>query len=161
MLAANLDAWAVLPAMMPRQIIHVDYVVSNVLLQGSAVSGVLDFEFAAPDYRAMELAGALSSFALGNRLEAADWPLIEALTASCFTMVRFREEELRSMPVMLMRRYIVSFIHRAGRWREGLSSREHVIERWTDLMWLQAWLASFGSELVDRLIRVANYPPSA
>jgi homoserine kinase type II len=42
---------------LPSQIIHGDLHYDNVLVSGDAVTGLLDFEFCARDWRAMELAG--------------------------------------------------------------------------------------------------------
>lgn len=42
--------------MFPKQLIHGDLHYDNVLVDDEKVSGLLDFEFAAFDWRAMELA---------------------------------------------------------------------------------------------------------
>jgi homoserine kinase type II len=53
---------------LPRQIIHSDPFRGNVLMLGDRVNGLLDFEFASPDLRAMDLAVGLCVFGgAGNR----------------------------------------------------------------------------------------------
>ena len=42
--------------MFPKQLIHGDLHYDNVLVEADKVSGLLDFEFCAYDWRAMELA---------------------------------------------------------------------------------------------------------
>jgi homoserine kinase type II len=49
-------------AEMPVQLIHADLHSDNVLAAGSSVTGVLDFEFAAADWRAMDVAVGLSKY---------------------------------------------------------------------------------------------------
>lgn len=50
----------------PLQLIHGDLHYDNVMVVGDSVSGVLDFEFCAYDWRAMELAVALSKWVLAH-----------------------------------------------------------------------------------------------
>lgn len=48
---------------LPKQLIHGDLHYDNILCDGEKVSGLLDFEFCAYDFRAMELAICLSKYA--------------------------------------------------------------------------------------------------
>merc|ERR1712187_536270 len=48
---------------LPRQLIHADMHYDNILVKDSRVTGILDFEFAAYEWRAMDLAICLSKYA--------------------------------------------------------------------------------------------------
>jgi Ser/Thr protein kinase RdoA (MazF antagonist) len=47
---------------LPEQLIHADLHFDNVLVEGGNVTGLLDFEFAARDWRACEVAVGLSKY---------------------------------------------------------------------------------------------------
>ena len=55
--------------LLPMQLIHADLHYDNVLCDGDIVSGLLDFEFSVHDWRACEIAVALSKYA-GNHISS-------------------------------------------------------------------------------------------
>ena len=65
-------------AALPRQVIHGDYDPSNTLYEGDRLTAILDFEFALPDARAMDLAAGLH-WTLRPEQATLDWPAAEAV----------------------------------------------------------------------------------
>lgn len=136
---------------LPRQIIHSDLVRTNALVLGGRVSGLLDFEFASPDLRAMDFAVGVwgfSSWAWGTGRE---WPLIEAFAGGYGRRVTLEASELESLPALLRLRDATSLVFWAGRRRQGLATEDDVAGRATGLLGLDDWLRAHGEELVRRV----------
>lgn len=145
-------AWPGLRRTLPGQAIHADYAVSNVLLQDGSVSGVLDFEFAGPDLRAMDLAIGLYGFLYWRE----GWPSegfkrVDVFADGYAEHVSLGPQEIAALPALLLRRNLVVFWHWAGRWKIGLSPETDVRERFARAVDLQDWLDQHGGELVDRM----------
>ncbi len=64
---------------LPQQIIHRDYDASNILMDGLRVTAVLDWEFSAPDLRALDLVVALHGWSAALRGSGLEWEPIDAL----------------------------------------------------------------------------------
>ncbi|TPG39732.1 homoserine kinase [Sphingomonas koreensis] len=92
-----LDDW---PADLPRSTIHADLFPDNVLMQGSAVTGLIDFYFACTDIRAYDLAVMHSAWAF----DAAGAPLApaigQALVAGYDTAMPLSPKERAALPVL-------------------------------------------------------------
>src|SRR5207248_943182 len=124
---------------LPRQIIHSDFGTGNVLARGGRVTGVLDFEFAAPDLRAMDWAVGLLHSALMGVPPARLWENLDAYGRGYAGRLRLLPAEARALPALLRLRRVVSLIHRAGRWRQGVASAEEVRENLGDTLDLDGW----------------------
>ena len=155
----TLQQWTDLPGSLPWQINHVDYVVANVLLDDSRVVGVLDFEFAAPDYRAMDFAGGIQHFGLPRNPGGPPWPLLGVFAAACFRTTRFTADEIEALPALWLRRQVVRALHWIGRWRAGHSSSADAMYRLDDMFRVRRWLASHSAALNDTLLRQLNAAP--
>ena len=136
---------------LPRQIIHSDLDRSNVLMQGNSVSGLLDFEFASPDVRAMDFAVGVWGFSRWAWGTGREWPLIEAFAGGYGRRVALEASELESLPTLLRLRDATSLVFWAGRRRQGLATEEDVASRATGLLGLDDWLRAHGDELVRRV----------
>jgi homoserine kinase type II len=137
---------------LPQQLLHEDYAPSNVLLQEETqVSGVLDFEFAARDVRAMDLTVALSWWPVRVLGTGMEWPIIRAFTTGYAQHVRLGAEELRAIPALYELRAYTSLIHRLGRYRQGLSPMAAVVERAMAAVERADWLHKAGERFVDTL----------
>ncbi|WP_412539688.1 phosphotransferase [Longispora sp. K20-0274] len=108
---------------LPVQICHLDFAPGNLLFADGRVSAVLDFEIAGLDLRVSDLvAGALQcgpGFVRGYR-----------------SIVDVSEAELAAVPVLTLLRAMSSVVWRAGRWRQGLSTLDEVVERLAEIVLL-------------------------
>jgi len=147
------EDWGNLPASLPRQINHVDYVPPNVLLDAGRVSGVLDFEFTAPDYRVMDFAVGAYHFCLWQRPAGPVWPLLDTFAIACFPVTKLLEEEIRAVPAMLLRRKVVTALHWIGRCLVGHSSEAEATDRLNELLVLRQRLEVYGGQATDALLR--------
>ena len=114
---------------LPRQIIHSDFGTGNVLMMDGRVTGVLDFEFAAPDLRAMDWAVGLLHSAYAGVPPERLWDNLDAFGRGYASRIRLLPEEARALPALLRLRRVVSLIHRAGRWRQGMASAHSNVRR--------------------------------
>lgn len=125
---------------LPEQMIHGDLWYGNVLAKDGQVTGILDFEFASPDMRAMEVAICLAEFLEGNGLSS----YAQSFLSGFGETRKLSREEVRAMPGLLRLRYLVSFLHHFGRWRSGVDAEEPAKERLTELVETADWLESSG-----------------
>ncbi|HWI53466.1 MAG TPA: phosphotransferase [Symbiobacteriaceae bacterium] len=97
-------------ATLPRQIIHGDGNAENLLLQGDRITGIVDFELAAPDLRAMELAIAISEWTRQTPTETL-WQAIEVLVRGYARHTRLAPAEITALPtlVRLRRAAVLAF----------------------------------------------------
>ena len=151
------DAYATLP----KQIIHEDFDMSNVLLDSAHVTGVLDFEFCGRDVRLMDLTVALNWWPLDYFGTGGEWPIIDALAAGYMNHVTLTDDEIASLPLLVRFRAYTSLIHRLGRYRQGLSSLESVINRAYAAVERQNWLHAHGDQLIAHVRQAACPQPPA
>lgn len=138
---------------LPRQIIHSDYGRSNILLHNGRASGVLDFEFAAPDLRAMDIAVALWSFGIALWQTEHDWALIEALISGYGQHNALTSAEVAALPTLLRLREATSLVHWMGRRCQGLTTEDDIAERAGGMLDVDRWLQAHGAELLRRVER--------
>lgn len=123
---------------LPRQVIHGDYLPSNTLHVGNRLTGVVDFEFAGPDARAMDVASGLY-FCL--RVWEGDDPWLRG-TAFCrgYSQAgRLADAEWAALPWLMRLRNAVSKIFWLGKsLAEGRAERQ-VLEM-GDLEGFNRWL---------------------
>lgn len=140
-------------AALPRQLIHSDFGRSNTLVDAGRVTGILDFEFASPDLRAIDFAVGLYQYAAAVWGTAVAWDVLDAFAAGYARRVRLSDAEIRALPTLIRLRLVVSLIHRAGRWQQGLATADDVRERVADALRVDAWLRAHGEELAARVTR--------
>jgi len=140
---------------LPRQVIHSDYGRSNVLMEDDRVSGILDFEFAARDLRALDFAIGLYHYSCASSgCFAVRWDLIAAFGTGYRTHVRLLPAEVQALPALVRLRRAVSTLHWIGRWRQGLADRLTAVEHVYDTLDAHRWLLTHDQELVERLQQV-------
>ena len=140
---------AALSPTLPRQLIHGDFSLGNLLLDGPTVVGILDFEFCGHDLRAMELAtalGLLLTKTTGDRL----WrPFVTAYLGALPLSV----EERQALPVLTRLSRAAGLLWWIGREREGLSSKTATAERVARLHAIDEWISRNADELVDHAMQ--------
>jgi len=132
-------------ATLPGQLCHNDFGPGNTLQIGGRTSAVLDFEFAAPDLRAIDVvsgwywsAGPL--WGTGREL-----PAVRAFLAGYTARARLTAAEVAAGPRLARLQRAVSLIHRAGRERAGLATADEVAEQAGRLLGLDRWLEANGA----------------
>ncbi len=134
-----MDAVTSLPASLPRQITHADYLWPNLLFRGGLVSAVLDFEFATHDLRAFDFAGSLYHFGLLPWKGGEDWDLLEAFGGGYGGQVSLTGEEAEALPLLLRWQRLGGLIYWAGVYRQGLTPHQSLVDA-----------VAHGRELVER-----------
>jgi Ser/Thr protein kinase RdoA (MazF antagonist) len=148
-------------ASLPRQIIHSDFGTGNVLMAAGRITAVLDFEFAAADVRAMDCAVGLLHSAIADVPAECLWQNVDAFGLAYASRLRLLPAEARALPALLRLRRIVSLIHRAGRWRQGLASDEEVRDNLRDTLALDGWLRAEETHLVEQAHAWQETPDSS
>jgi homoserine kinase type II len=140
-------------ANLPQQLSHEDYAPSNILMEGERVTGVLDFEFCARDLGIMDMTVALSWWPVGELGTGKEWPVIEAFCSGYACQKHLTWEEIAAIPTVYDLRAYTSLIHRLGRYRQGVSSLEAVVERAYSALERHRWQAENSQRLVDTVAR--------
>ncbi|KAG2486656.1 hypothetical protein HYH03_014712 [Edaphochlamys debaryana] len=110
---------------LPMQLIHGDLHYDNVMVVGDSVSGLLDFEFCAFDWRAMELAVALSKY-VG---EDEPLPLCERFITGYAQHGVLNENEIAAIPDLINLRIFSNAVYFTGRAIAGEDSLESLTSR--------------------------------
>lgn len=99
---------------LPRQVIHGDYCPSNTLFVGDKLSAMLDFEFAVPGARAMDVASGFQ-WSLRPWLRAPNWELARAFWSGYTSQVRLLADEIKALPELMRLRNVASGVWWLGR----------------------------------------------
>jgi Ser/Thr protein kinase RdoA (MazF antagonist) len=140
---------------LPRQVIHWDFEPRNVLVAGGRVAAVLDFEFAAPDLRAMDVARGLHAWTRGALPGGRAWGAAEAFAAGYGERVALTPAEAGGAPTLLLLGQLAVFVHWAQRARRGAvptsAPSDWLARSAAALIRLGDWLAAHGAALAGRL----------
>jgi homoserine kinase type II len=136
-------------ARLPQQLVHEDFDPGNVLMEGTRVTGVLDFEFCARDLRVMDLTVALTWWPVRQYGTGAEWPIIAALARGYARHITLIDDEIAAFPTLFRLRAYTSLIHRLGRSRQGLSTVEEALDRAEAAINREDWVHSNGVRLID------------
>lgn len=137
----------------PLTVIHGDFYPSNVLMRSHRVTGIVDFEFAAAGYRAMDVAIGVYAFAFGHPDMGT---LIERFTSGYLDRIALRREEIEAIPAMILLREVTSLIHWTGRFRQELTDRKDIEERARRLVDLARFMDGNGTELITQLRGISS-----
>lgn len=145
------DGWS-------TQIIHSDFYPTNTMMDSGIVTGILDFEFAGLGYRAMDFSTGLSAFSIKDwNNDECFWPLLESFARGYMHRSPLPEQHLSAMPVLILMRELISFVHWLGRLEQGLTTRVDIADRAHRVVAVDAWIQRNQDQLVHRL-RIINSP---
>ncbi len=85
---------------------------------------MLDWEFSAPDLRALDLVVALHGWSAALRGSGLEWEPIDALGRGYVHHGALSVEEREALPALWRLRVAATLMHRIGRHRQGLDTRE-------------------------------------
>jgi Ser/Thr protein kinase RdoA (MazF antagonist) len=144
-LDARLDA--MVAQKLPMQLIHGDLHYDNVLFDTSsgAVSGLLDFEFAAVDWRAMELAVCLSKY-VG---EKDPFPLCRSFIDGFAESGRLTRQECEGLPEMINLRVMSNVIYFVGRAISGEDTIDSLTTRAEMYATRMEWVSANRQRIID------------
>jgi homoserine kinase type II len=135
-------------ASLPQQVTHGDFAFGNTLVRDGRVAGVVDFEHAGIDVRAMELATAFYRFpahpdAVGE---------CERFGRAYCAVLPLDLTELAALPALLRLRAGVSVLHWVGRYRARLATLDDVRARAERALFTCEWVDANGEELARRAL---------
>ncbi|HEY0597367.1 homoserine kinase [Sphingopyxis sp.] len=111
---AHLDAhW---PADLPAHVIHADLFPDNVLMLGDRVTGLIDFYFAASDFRAYDLAITHASWAFSADGNHCDPACAQALMRGYAGEVALTDAEVAALPLLARGAALRFLLTRAHDW---------------------------------------------
>lgn len=137
---------------MPRQWIHADFGAANLLIDAGMITGVLDFEFAHVDLRAVDPAWALNFFAFDAE-KRADLTLLDAFGRGYARRISLSETERRALPSLIRLCRTVVVVHWCGRHLEGSAPREMALGNIDALLKQDTWLGEQGDRVVECALR--------
>jgi homoserine kinase type II len=133
-------------ASLPQQITHGDFGFGNTLVRNGRVTGLIDFEVAGMDVRAMDLAVGLYRFpAYDDALSQCD-----VFGRGYSSVLPLDPTEIAALPALLELRAGVSFMHWVGRMRAGLAAIDDIRPRAGRALFTYEWVRENGDELARR-----------
>jgi len=141
---------------LPRQMTHSDFAPGNTLVVEGKVVAILDFEFAQPDVRAIDVASALvHSMRLWERTTPAALAMAAAYSRGFARAASLTGAEIAALPNLMILRSVVATIWWLG--RDLAEDRPTDLERLTELRDLATWLSAHG-ETLQGIVRDAMRP---
>ncbi len=136
---------------LPTQLIHGDFAFGNVLVRAGRVRGVLDFEYAGWNVRALELGGMLRNvLAKGNR-ERLWRPVLRGYLST----LSLDPAELAALPALVVLQCAIVLVWWAGRVVEGHSRPQGLAEGVDRALAIRDWVSSNSVELVAEALRTS------
>jgi Ser/Thr protein kinase RdoA (MazF antagonist) len=129
---------------LPQQIVHGDFACANVLWDARRVSAIIDFEFAMPDARAIDLATLIDLVARPWEGQP-NWTLAEAACRGYAEHVPLLAAERATLPMLIRLRGVNSAIWWIG--RDRAAGRPVALERLHAVLARRAWLERDGARL--------------
>lgn len=137
---------------LPTQLIHGDFGLGNVLIRFGRVRGVLDFEYAGRNVRAMELGGALRNvLTKGNREN-----LWRPALSGYLRTLPLDATELAALPALVLLQAAVILVWWSGRAVEGQSTSDALSRHVASAEVIRGWLASKSTRLVAEALRSSS-----
>jgi homoserine kinase type II len=134
---------------LPVQLIHGDLHYDNVLVKDAKVTALLDFEFAAYDWRAMELAIGLSKYA-GEEPDA--MPYFDDYIDGYATTGRLTREEAQAIPDLINLRILSNIVYFVGRHIAGEDDIASITTRIENYARRVDWIKSNGDAIAHRIV---------
>lgn len=137
---------------LPTCLNHLDSHYDNFLVQDGKVTGILDFEFAAIDYRAMELAVCLSKYA--GEKGAMDYfsDLIEGYMKNAV----LTEQEMRVVPTLINLRILSNVVYFVGRALGGEDDISSITTRLENYLDRVAFVDANAEAMINKIREEAN-----
>lgn len=107
------DHW---PADLPRHVIHADLFPDNVLMLGDRVTGLIDFYFAATDFRAYDLAVTHASWTFSDDGRTCDSARASALMRGYASEIDLSADEVAALPLLARGAALRFLLTRAHDW---------------------------------------------
>jgi homoserine kinase type II len=134
---------------LPWQVVHRDLDPSNTLTDRGAVTGILDFEFAGEDARALDVAASLK-FTMRVWENPAPWDAARAFCRGYRRRSALTQEEVEAIPRLTRLRDAVSIARRIGRALEG-GQIQRTVMRIESAQASAQWLRENERQLIDLL----------
>lgn len=134
---------------LPWQVIHNDFIPNNTLVSARHVTAVLDFEFAAPDVRVLDVAIGLRNMLRVWENEA-PWETVGRFCAGYGRWIRLSEGERAAIPWLMRLRNMWLVLKRVGRARTLEEVRPY-LQHFEHAREFGQWLATHERRLVEIL----------
>jgi len=149
MLTDLMESVPVLYKTLPMQTIHADFITPNILVNGTQVVAVLDFEFATYDLRLLDCLGSLNQLALFPWREKQFEPIIRAFSSG-YEFSRFLSQPEKEAIITLWRLQRVSaLVYWTGWVKEGKVNHEQIRNAVLETLRFETWLNRNRSYFLD------------
>jgi len=138
-------------ASLPTQLIHGDFAFGNVLARGGRVRGIVDFEHAGRDVRAMELAAGVSSAIVREKSESLWRPVLRGYLGT----LRLDPVELGALPALVALHWAVILVWWAGRSLDGRPFPDGLPALVARALAVERWIGARGRQLVAEALRAS------
>ncbi len=143
---------AAIYASLPTQLTHGDFALGNVLIRDGHVRGVLDFEYAGRNVRAMELAGALRNVLTKGSRERLWRPVLRGYLRT----LALDAAELAAIPALVVLQAAIVLVWWMGRAVEGHAAEEALTRHVHQAMTVRDWITGNSMRLIAEALRASS-----
>ncbi len=129
---------------LPMQLIHGDFAFGNVLIRTGRVRGVLDFEYAGRNVRALELGGMLRNVLAKGYRERLWQPVLKGYLKT----LALDPTEIAALPALILFQSAIILVWLAGRVVEGDSPPTAVAENFEQALSIRNWVVANTAPLL-------------
>jgi homoserine kinase type II len=135
---------------LPRQVIHGDFTMGNLLFQADHLTAVLDWEFAVPDVRMMDVATLLMSISISNLSNLQSGTKL--IGHSYRTHVQPTKGEIEALPWLIRLWNVVNLIWHVGQCLGSGQKHLHQTERLLRARQMGRWLEHHADDLTKAFL---------
>ncbi|MBM7846588.1 phosphotransferase [Herpetosiphon giganteus] len=134
---------------LPQQVCHNDFAPPNILMRDERVAAILDFEFACPAARALDVAMALRMIMQLDSNPANPWAVAEHFCRGYAAWIKLTPQEIAAMPQLIGLRTAIPLIWAISKPEPpSHTSLEQAIRR---MQASKAWMHQHQGQLIDLL----------
>ena len=149
--AAGENAMAIYRSL-PMQLIHGDFAFGNVLVRAGRVRGVLDFEYAGRNVRALELGGMLRNVLAKGHREQLWRPVLQGYLKT----LALDPAEIAALPALVVFQAAIILVWLAGRIVDGDSPPQNIAQNLEQALSIRDWLVLNSGRLLAEALEAST-----
>lgn len=149
MLTDLMESVPVLYKTLPKQTIHADFITPNILVNGTQVSAVLDFEFATYDLRLLDCLGSLNQLVLFPWKEKHFEQIIRAFSRGYKFSSSLSQPEKEAIITLWRLQRVSALVYWTGWVKEGKANHKQIRNAVLETLRFETWLNRNRSYFLD------------
>jgi homoserine kinase type II len=138
---------------LPIQIIHIDLMLSNILIKSGKISGIINYKFVSPDFRMTEVAITLSQFIRETVDDNWLFTNLSDFVKGYCSLIEPSKDEILAIPTLIKIRMATLVFHFLGRYMDRLDTIEILQSQLERFTYVGKWVNQRSEKLVQLFIK--------